>query len=107
MTKEQFLKRINLIQNFHNEQDVLLELIDKLTDGNSIVDFGDNLVFEIIDMINEDMKINADDDLLSWWLYENVNKIIYEGKNCEIEIEVKTAEQLYDYIIENYNKPNK
>jgi len=107
MTKKQFIKRINIIQNFHSEQDTLGVLIDKLIDGRGVVGFGDYIVQEIIDIIKEDMKIEDDDDLLDWWLYEPVDKIIYEGKNYEIKINVKTAEQLYDYIIKNYNKPNK
>jgi hypothetical protein len=103
MTKEQFIKRISLIQNFHSEQDTLSVLIDKITDGNNIVNFGDYLIFEIIDMINEDMKIE-DKELISWWLYEDVDKVIYDGEYREIGINVKTVEQLYDYINTNYNK---
>lgn len=67
------------------------------------MDFGNGLVFEIIDMINENMKINQDDDLIEWWLYEDVNKVIYDI-NGKIEKEVKTVEQLYDYIVDDYNK---
>ena len=103
MTKEQFIKRISLIQNFHSEQDTLSVLIDKITDGNNIVNFGDYLIFEIIDMINEDMKIE-DKELISWWLYEDVDKVIYDGEYGEIGINVKTVERLYDYINTNYNK---
>jgi hypothetical protein len=107
MTKEQFVKKINLIQSFQKEQEVLRILIDKLTDGGTIVEFGNELVWEIIDMIYEDMEI-ADamdnDDLISWWLYENGDKIIYDRENGEkeIQIEVKTPELLYDYIVKFY-----
>jgi len=104
MTKEQFIKRINLIQNFHSEQETLSDLIDKLTNSNSIVEFGDELVFEMIDMISENVNLSKDDDLLSWWLYETDNRILYEGKDCEIKIDIKTPEQLYNYIVNNYNK---
>jgi hypothetical protein len=105
MTKEQFVNRIGLIQNFNSKQEVLSDLIDKITDGYGIVEFGDDLANEIIDMISEDMGIAEGDDLIEWWLYEDVDKIVYETKNDkEIKIEVETAEQLYDYIVENYNK---
>lgn len=100
MTKEQFIKRISLIQNFHSEQDTLSKLIDKLTDGFNVVDFGSYLVDEIVNMINEDMNIE-DEDLLFWWLYEDVEKIIYNSNGKE-EISVRTAEELYDYL-NNYN----
>jgi len=109
MTKERFVKTINLIQNFQSEQNTLSVLIGKLTDGYGIVEFGDNLIFGIINMIDEDMKIAEDDDLLSWWLYEDVDKIVYEtnddGKKNKIE--VKTPEQLYNYIIKEYNGDDK
>lgn len=100
MTKEQFIKRINLIQNFHSQQDTLSKLIDRLTDGFSVVDFGGYLVDEIVKMINEDMNIK-DEDLIFWWLYEDVEKIIYDSKDEENDIRVKTVEELYDYIVAN------
>ena len=95
MTKEQFIKRMGLIQNFHSEQQTLSALIDKLTDGYSVVTIGDYLVSEIIDMINHDMGIE-DKDLIEWWLYEEVDKVIYiDGKS----VSVRTLEEFYDYIV--------
>lgn len=95
MTKEQFIKRMNLIQNFQSEQQTLSVLIDKITDGYSIVTIGDYLVDEIINMIEEDLGYN---DILAWWLYEDVDKVIYDN---EKEISVRTLEELYDYMIKN------
>ena len=95
MTKELFIKRMQLIQNFFSEQETLGALIRKLTDGHSVVTIGDYLVAEILTMINESLDIK-DDALLSWWLWENAEKIIYDGDR---EISVKTLDELYDYII--------
>ena len=72
MTKEQFIKRMNLIQNFQSEQQTLSVLIDKITEGYN--------------------------DILAWWLYEDVDKVIYDKDK---EISVRTLEELYDYIIKN------
>jgi hypothetical protein len=94
MKKDQFIKRMQLIQNFHSEQETLNLLIDKLVDGFPVVDMGNYLVNEILEMINEIMEIK-DEDLLSWWLYEDVEKIIYDEDK---EISVRTLEELYDYI---------
>ena len=94
MEKDQFIKRMQLIQNFHSEQETLNLLIDKLVDGFPVVDMGNYLVNEILEMINEIMEIK-DEDLLSWWLYEDVEKIIYDEDK---EISVRTLEELYDYI---------
>lgn len=95
MTKEQFIKRMNLIQNFQSEQQTLSVLIDKITDGYSIVTIGDYLVSEMINMIEENLGYM---DILAWWLYEDVDKVIYDN---EKEISVRTLEELYDYMIKN------
>ena len=94
-TKELFVRRMSLLQNYFSEQETLGVLIRKLTDGHPIVTIGDYLVAEYLTMISEAMGIE-DDSLLSWWLWENVEKVIYvDGR----EISVRTLDELYDYII--------
>lgn len=100
MNKEQFIKLMRLIQNFMSEQETIQVLINKLTDGYSIVTIGDNLIDEIINTITDILHMK-DKDLLSWWLYEDVDKVIYEGEYGEKEISVRTLEELYDYITIN------
>ena len=100
VSQEGFIKTIRLIQNFHSEQDTLSALIDKLTDGYAIVDFGDYLIDEIVDLLNLNMNIQ-DKDLLYWWLYESVDKIIWIDDR---EIKVETLEELYDYIIKEESR---
>ena len=95
MTKELFVKRLQLIQNFRSQQETIGKFMEKFIDGWAIVTFGDYLIDEIIEMIIEAMKIE-DKELISWWLYEDVEKIIYFNK---AEIDVGTPEKLYDYII--------
>ena len=95
MTKEQFINRMSLIQNFQSEQETLQVLIDKITDGYNVVTIGNYLVSEMINMIEEDLDYR---DILGWWLYEDVEKVIYDKDK---EISVRTLEELYDYIIKN------
>lgn len=95
MTKEKFVKRMSLIQNFHSEQETLAVLINKITNGYSVVTMGDYLVNELIDIIEDDLGIDKYDDLLVWWLYEDVDKVIYDGDK---EISIRTLEEFYDYI---------
>jgi len=97
MTKEQFIKRIQLIQNFHSEQETLGVLIDKITDGYPIVTIGDYLITEMIDMIEENL---GHKDILEWWLYEDVEKIIYNLDNT-VFADVTKIEDLYDYMTNN------
>ena len=95
ISREEFTKIMQLIQNFMSEQDTLSALIEKLTDGYCVVSFGDYLIDKIIDLLNLNMGIK-DKDLIYWWLYEDVNKIIYFSDR---HVYVETLDQLYDYII--------
>jgi hypothetical protein len=98
MSKEQFIKRMGLIQNFHSEQETLSVMIEKIIDGYAVITMGNYLVNEMIDMITEDFELE-DKELISWWLYENVDKVIYTGEYAKKIISVRTLDELYDYII--------
>ena len=99
MTKERFIKYMSLILNFYSETETLQVLISKITDGFSVVTIGDSLVVAILDIIEEDLHIAKKDDILSWWLWEDVDKVIYDGDN---EISVQTLDELYDYLYAAY-----
>lgn len=94
ITRDRFIKIMQLIRNFHSEQEILSTMIEKITDGFSVVTIGDYLIDEIIDLLNENLK-NEDVELLSWWLYEDVEKKIWWDDK---EISVETLEEIYDYI---------
>jgi hypothetical protein len=100
MNKNQFIKLMSLIQNFMSEQETLAALIKKLTSEYPIVIMGDNLINGIIDIIYDALHIE-DEDLLGWWLYEDGDKVVYEGEHGEKVISVRTLDELYDYIIMN------
>ena len=42
----------------------------------------------------------AGEDLVSWWLYEEVDKIVYEKDGTETNLE--DIDALYTYLLENY-----
>lgn len=96
ITKEQFIKRMSLIQNFHSEQETLSVLIEKVIDGYAVVTMGDYLVAEMRTMIQESMGLEDNNDILDWWLYEDVDKVIYENDGTETSI--RTLEELYVYL---------
>ena len=48
--------------------------------------------------MKDDFNMNREDDFLSWWLYEDVDKVIYDDDK---KISVKTLEELYNFIISN------
>lgn len=96
LTKDQFIKRMSLIQNFQSEQETLSALLNKITDGYNVVTIGDYLVDELLCIIEDDLGMDKDDDFIRWWLYEDVDKVIYHGDE---EISVRTLGELYDYIV--------
>jgi hypothetical protein len=98
LTKRQFVKIIKLMQNFHSEQETLGVLINKITDCNPVVIMGDNLIDGIINILNE-IFCCENDNIIGWWLYEPVEKVIYDGEYGEREISVRTPEELYDYLV--------
>ena len=96
ISKKEFVKIMRLIQNFHSEQDTISAFIKKITHDFIVVDIGDCLIDTIINLLNMNMGIQ-DTELLDWWLYEDVNKMIWFDDGTQVEVE--TPEQLYDYII--------
>lgn len=98
MTKEQFVKRIALIQNFHSQQQTLSAIMNKICDGFPVVTIGDYLIVELIDTINEALRI-VNKNLLEWWLYEDSEKIIYVDDK---PIPVRTVGELWDYLTNAY-----
>jgi hypothetical protein len=100
MNKDQFIKRMKLIQNFISEQDTLQVLINKLTDSHNVISMGDYIISEMINMIEEDLGYK---DILDWWLFEDVEKAIYEDdeNGNEIENSVRTLDELYDFMVNN------
>lgn len=98
ISKESFVKQMSLIQNYYSEIETLQVLIDKITDGYSIVTIGEHLISGLLDFIEEDFGLDKEDDLLGWWLYEDVDKIIY-NKDGSVLCNVRTPDELYDYII--------
>lgn len=95
LSKIKFIQYINRIIDY-------MEYENKLS---SFIDFGPSKVGEsisyIIDSLVELMSENNEEieDLINWWLYEDVEKIIWEDDK---EIDVSTPGKLYDYL-KSYN----
>lgn len=97
MTREQFKECIRKVEGVN-------EIIDNLDDlGISIMDcpevFASNDVFMmwVLDEFGEEGE-----DLVYWWVYEDVDKIIYEPDGTETNLE--NIDDLYTYLDENYRK---
>lgn len=64
-----FKKIFNDIQEHEEKNDVLTKIIVS-KDSNGWIDYGTDLVDDIILVLNELLGIDKEDDLLSWWLYD-------------------------------------
>lgn len=94
MSKEKFVSTIDYYQNFLDKADKLEALGINLYDGPLVesIDF----VFDA--WINE-ITGEAGSDLIYWWLFENVEKAIYEDNKVIATLD--TVEDLYNYMKEN------
>ena len=75
LSKDDFAR--NCLDSFHSEQQTLGALIDKLTDGYPVVTLGNNLIAELIAITAQ--ELNDNDDFISWWLWEDVEKVVWVG----------------------------
>ena len=102
---ESFFKEI---ENFRKKQQNATEALHKIfnMDGHSVLNFGDCLIDEIINLLsmsfdsNDHIKEMEDiEDWITWYLYENINTDKEANINKKKYI-VKNASDLYDVILD-------
>lgn len=97
MEFEKFKKYIDTINNTHEKQDLLSKCIEEnlATSTYCIVDISTDVIASLIDLLADYYNCKyerdgVDDNDISWWLYEDVEKIIYikdengEGKKIPL-----------------------
>ena len=99
LSKEKFIQYLNSIKNLDHE-------VDKWEDFLKIDIFKSPLFqrsFDLIDIVIKYLSDNNTDieDLISWWLYEDVDKLIFLPDGTTINVE--TSDKLYDYIMNDMN----
>ena len=104
VTKERFVEIINRLKNYNKLQEQINSLFDECIDNkeNDFCNAGsifighESVVIELLEnMFN-------DKDTICWWIYEcnygrdfSLGDLEVDG----IEIDLSTAEKLYDYLI--------
>jgi hypothetical protein len=99
LSKETFCKIISLIQEQDQINSEVNEALEKVCD--SWVMYGHKDKYrQALDLL---LKEIIDDDFgsISWWLYEEVEKKVF--KNDGTVLELKTSEDLYDFLVEQRN----
>lgn len=105
MTKERFLKIIDLFQFYQKKSMECTKLMDEFEPMFGDIDLIDTISNKALSML---MEILIDDmkdiyEMISWWIYEtNFGKENYEIYNEDGTIykSILTAEDLYDYLEE-------
>ena len=88
--KQQLVKTLDFLKN-HQEFDelTLTQIQERLIQYES-------LLIELVEVVLED-KEDENGTMTTWWLFENVNKLItYKDGSVE---DVKSAEDFVDYMI--------
>lgn len=99
---DEFKKVIEIVKEFDKAQETLTNVLIKESTG--FVDFGYPLQVLIFKLLNTVFKIE-DPDLLDWWLYEKVEKIIYYPDGLKYDL--TNIEDLYYYITGDFDKVKK
>ena len=106
ITKKEFVEIIDRLRNYNDLKDKINDLFQDLIDNKeqdfcnagSICLGHETIVVELL------KNIFNDKDTISWWLYEcNYGRDFSLGdlEVNGIEIDLSTAEKLYDYLIDN------
>ena len=100
LTLEEFKKALEKIQKHEQERDIISNIMVKGSVG--FVDFGMDILDELVKMLEKLMN-DEKTQLISWWLWEDVNKVIYLKKE-NYNYDVTTPEDLYYYLTKKYEK---
>jgi hypothetical protein len=99
MNKKTFVAMLTAIKAESERKHQIANLLCK--DSYAIITIGQDLELLVEQYLTE--LFGCDDQyggLISWWLWEDVEKVIYDG---EKKIPVETAEALFDYLKKNFS----
>ena len=100
---EDFKKIIETIQQFEKDNDDLSRIL--LKNNSGFVDYSFPLIDITLNLLNDVLKVE-DRDLIGWWLYEKVEKIIYYNDK-KIKYDLTDIKDLYYYVLRQYDNVKK
>ena len=106
ITKQEFVDIINRLRDYNDLQDKIDDLFKSLIDNkeNDFCNAGSICIGHEIIVVRLLENMFDDTDILSWWLYEcNYGRDFSFGDLAVdgVEIDLSTAEGLYDYLIQS------
>lgn len=98
ISKVLFMETLDEIQTELKRYENFDKLIKEYCDGFPVMTLGNKYLKQLIAVLKE----TSDDtgDVIEWWLYEKVDKIVWLKAPCgrKIEYNLTTAEALYDFL---------
>lgn len=102
LSKETFIKIITDMQKEDKKINDLSNFLEEnIIDGYATVkeSISRNCIWDIL----KDIYTEDGEDLISWWMYEDVEKYLY-NKTGQIIEDLTTIEALYEYLTKTYKK---
>lgn len=103
ITLEEFKHIIKVIQEHEKDSDTLTEIMLKHSTG--IIDYGFDIVAHLVKLLEK--VIDDKDEWISWWLWDDVKKIVYDNDSKEPVYDLTDVKDLYYYCKKQYNKVKK
>lgn len=112
LTKDQFIEYLNRIKNTNQKDDDLSQAVEKACNNNcrviGLYSFECATMIELLSLVMGLEVGLRDGNILEYFIYDlDFGKEYSEGCYTEADgspIDISTAERLYDYIVEEYNK---
>ncbi len=103
ITKEQFCKIISNIQKQQKIDNQVSDVLELVCDSYVIYGTSNLYLESLLSLLCS--IIDPNDHWISWWLWEDVEKVIYTGDSDD-KIDISTSELLYDFLIESLRENN-
>ena len=101
--KDDFVRSINsILEQTERDEEInnALDVICSNDYSSCVAETSTIVTTALIELLGN--LINDEDDYISWWLYEDVDKIITDAFGNKIEID--TPEKFYDFLVNNYKQ---
>jgi len=103
ISKELFCKTIADIQEQEKLNDNFSSALKTMGDGHYLFGVNNKYYSALMNLLADIFQ--DDGDYITWWLYEDVEKVVWLEEKTEIPL--KTAEQLYDFLLDNIMEKEK
>lgn len=99
ISKELFVETLNNIKVQQEKVDRFSDALGEMCDGHPVFDLNNRYLEALLRVLMEIFQ--DDDDIIGWWLWEDVEKKVYREKadGSEEVIDVTEPEDFYDYLI--------